>query len=848
MKKIVTLLLILSFSYISFSQDAKLTNTLLWRISGKKLTKPSYLYGTMHLTDKRVFLLGDSLYKALEQTEGFAAELDMNRIGTQMVNQFLKEKEEKAAKEPVKVKDVVSAEIWNLYKGDLEVRFEKKAEKITIDDLDEVEKKLQADLFKKGDMPTFLDAWLFGQARKQGKWVGGIEDMEDQLEHKALKSDVEEKIQMALFDDKYYRGGLESFIKTYTNQQLDSIDALMYREANGKKDYIMIKRNMKMARRMDSLSAIRSTLFAVGAAHLPGDSGVVALLRSRGYTVTPVLSAKKINADKYVFKTSEIPWLPVHINDSSYAIQMPGIADGIEMFTSMGMDVKMFFDISFMKMYMTFSIEIPEERKKIGADSIFNAFKGQYAAKGKVLNEKQININGISGREYRITTDDGEMKMQVFLPAMQHIILNAVFAFKDKTLAEPETEKFFQTFVYNNNRPQKAMTEKIWKRMEFPLQSFSVEIPAKPKETKDVVSEEGKIVYAWQAIDIKDQIIYGMQARLMKEGMYDSGEDTTYFINIKDNLKEGFKDVKIIDSGFYSMSNYPAYRLTLNGKTEGDLLETKVISVIRGGVSYYLYAVYQPSEVNNADAKRFLNSFRLLPYNQPTWGTAISPDKSFTTTSPFLLKKVENIEDDIHPNAERYMLYDSLAAVTTYIDKTLLPSWYWYNSDTAFLRRRSAQYSTYGDSVVEYKYFKTGNLTTASFIVMKPGEHLVKKVQLVLNGNELFEMFGHYAQQDMAGMFSRSFDDFKVLNEKQTSKRMLPKIEELSAAIKQGDKKKIDEIKLWWDGLEFTKEHIPALQNLALIIYPDFDSTYYGNLNSKIIDRLEDLDSVKYDH
>ncbi len=522
---------------------------------------------------------------------------------------------------------------------------------------------------------------------------------------------------------------------------------------------------------------------------------------------------------------------------------MPGVADGIEMFESMGMEMKLFFDISFMKMYMTIGLEIPEERKKIGADSIFGSFKKRYSGNGKVISEKQITVNGVAGRECRITTEDGEMKMQIFLPRMERVILNAVFAFKEKTLEEPETEKFFQSFVYNNVPPKKVTTEKIWSRMNFPLQSFSVEIPAKPKEKKDVVSEEGKTLYKWQAIDIKDQIFYGMQVAVMKEGMYDTGDDTTYFLNIKDNLKAGFKNVKLTDSAFYSMNNYPAYTVTLNGNAEGDFLETKIIAVIRGGLNYYLYAVYQPTEANVIAGKRFVNSFRLLPYNQPAWKTVISPDKSFSTASPFLFKRKENIEDDIHPTAERFVLYDSLAAVTTYIDKTILPDWYWYNSDTAFLRRRSAQYSTYGDSVADFKFLKITNLNAASFTVMKPGDDLVKKVQLVLNGNELFELFGNYARQDMAGMFNRSYDDFKVLNEKQGSGRVQSKIKELSAAFKKADKITTDEIKLWWDDLEFTKADIPALQNLALSIYPDFDSTYYGNLNSKIFSTIELLDS-----
>ncbi len=68
-----------------------LSNTLLWRISGKNGTKPCYLYGTMHLTDERVFNLGDSLYAAIKQTDGFATEVDPNEMSAYMIDEIKKE-------------------------------------------------------------------------------------------------------------------------------------------------------------------------------------------------------------------------------------------------------------------------------------------------------------------------------------------------------------------------------------------------------------------------------------------------------------------------------------------------------------------------------------------------------------------------------------------------------------------------------------------------------------------------------------------------------------------------------------------------------------------------------------
>src|SRR6185503_11936797 len=386
MKRVFLLLSNLLACIFLFGQAPKLANTLLWRISGNGLSTPSYLYGTMHLTDKKVFQLGDSLYKSIEQAEGFAGELDMNKLGVQLLNYIIAEKEAKAATEALKVKDAVPPEIWDRYKERLQAKFYKSADKITVDDLDVLESSLENDLYKKGDMPTFLDAYLFGIARKQGKWVGGLEDLQDQLEH-INTEDIESKIQVALFDDKYYRSGIESMIKYYTAQKLDSIDAMMYREENGRKDYIMIKRNLKMAKMMDSLSAVRSTFFAVGAAHLPGDSGVISLLQKRGFTVTPVISSKKISPEKYVTKTKDIPWMPVAIKDSVYKLEMPGIAENIEMLESMGISMKMFFDISMMKIYMTFGTELSGDRKKLGADSIYSAMRARLFAKAEVTRE-----------------------------------------------------------------------------------------------------------------------------------------------------------------------------------------------------------------------------------------------------------------------------------------------------------------------------------------------------------------------------------------------------------------------------------------------------------------------------
>ncbi len=75
-----TLLLFMLLCCVTFltsqAQQQSYPSTLLWRITGNRLTKPSYLYGTMHITDRRIFYFGDSLYSCLEKAEGYAMEIN----------------------------------------------------------------------------------------------------------------------------------------------------------------------------------------------------------------------------------------------------------------------------------------------------------------------------------------------------------------------------------------------------------------------------------------------------------------------------------------------------------------------------------------------------------------------------------------------------------------------------------------------------------------------------------------------------------------------------------------------------------------------------------------------------
>src|SRR5688500_8943375 len=71
----------------SYSQKipSKKYPSLFWEITGNGLKKPSYLFGTMHVSSKMVFHLSDSFYQAIRNVDAVALELNPDIWQGQMV-------------------------------------------------------------------------------------------------------------------------------------------------------------------------------------------------------------------------------------------------------------------------------------------------------------------------------------------------------------------------------------------------------------------------------------------------------------------------------------------------------------------------------------------------------------------------------------------------------------------------------------------------------------------------------------------------------------------------------------------------------------------------------------------
>src|SRR3954469_17558780 len=90
MRTLLIAFLIVSSFLPSFGQSTKLKSkkypSLFWEITGNGLQKPSYLFGTMHVSSKMVFHLSDSFYLAIKNVDAIALELNPDLWQGQMVS------------------------------------------------------------------------------------------------------------------------------------------------------------------------------------------------------------------------------------------------------------------------------------------------------------------------------------------------------------------------------------------------------------------------------------------------------------------------------------------------------------------------------------------------------------------------------------------------------------------------------------------------------------------------------------------------------------------------------------------------------------------------------------------
>jgi uncharacterized protein YbaP (TraB family) len=238
----------------SFAQKSQYDNQLLWEISGNGLSKKSYLYGSFHSNDKRLFQFSDSVYFALKTTDAIVLETDVFSL----------------------------FENWDTRKGDVNVLFDNKGNPYTGTNI-----PTKTIYGNEDGMPQFLDAYFLEYCHNANKSFFPLETVSDQLQsiENYFKPEYEGIAEEAINFTQ------EKMMDYYLLGDIVVLDKMMKSNMNlfpGMYDDLIIERNKKMADGLDTLLNKNSLFCAIGAGHLAGEDGIISLLRKKGFKLRKV--------------------------------------------------------------------------------------------------------------------------------------------------------------------------------------------------------------------------------------------------------------------------------------------------------------------------------------------------------------------------------------------------------------------------------------------------------------------------------------------------------------------------------------------------------------------------------
>jgi uncharacterized protein YbaP (TraB family) len=256
-------------------------SSLLWEISGNGLKQSSYLYGTIHIKDKRVFNFNDSVLPKLVKADAFAMEIALTQDNIAKISQAAMLTNGKTLKDYFSKKDYekLSAYIKSL---GMDISMFSAYKPFTL-----ISFILNSRMSK--DMPESVDEYLFNTAKKKQKELLSIETVDEQV--KALESMPVKEIMNMVNDPGQSDKQFAELLDAYTSYDLNTVQKLMVEEDKDSKEFqkkLLDDRNHIMADRISGMAKKQSTFAAIGAGHLPGKEGVIELLRQKGYKVEAI--------------------------------------------------------------------------------------------------------------------------------------------------------------------------------------------------------------------------------------------------------------------------------------------------------------------------------------------------------------------------------------------------------------------------------------------------------------------------------------------------------------------------------------------------------------------------------
>jgi uncharacterized protein YbaP (TraB family) len=610
-RPLLFLLLLISCSLAEAQSPVKTKKypSLLWEISGNGMKKPSYLIGTMHVSNKLVFNLPDSFYIAIRNAQVVALETNPETWQDDMSKYDMGGANYNSYNGNFSMpNEYLTINTLKFYKYDTKIERSLHSNSSTINNL---LYRTYGNASSDFEEDTYLDMYIYQCGKKWGKRVAGVENYGESMKlmaeayQDAAKEKNRKERSYGDMDEEYSSQKLQ---EAYRSGNLDLLDSINRYNSFSKAfdDKFLYKRNDIQAASIDSILKSGSTLFAgVGAAHLPGERGVIEILRRSGYKLRPVKMGERASKVKDGVDKLRVPvtFRTETAVDGLFKVDIPGKFYSQDPAGRFGEDISLeqrqYADMANGSYYMVTRIMTNAWLWNHSSEDVYKKIDSLLYENvpGKIISKTTISKNGYKGFDITNKTRRGDVqRYNIFITPFE-IVLFKMSGNGEYVNGGEEAKKFFgsiQLKEYKNNTEQVAGT---WKRYSPPTGGFSVELPHEPYRGND-----GSWIY-----DAADK---GAYFRVMRTDIhnYSFAEEDTFDLGLMD---ESFAASEFIDTIVMRrqtiFKGYPALDCKYRDK-DGMLFVTRFIIQ---GTHYYTLVAHAKQET--AAVTNFLNSFEIKP-------------------------------------------------------------------------------------------------------------------------------------------------------------------------------------------------------------------------------------------
>jgi uncharacterized protein YbaP (TraB family) len=275
----------LSFSaFFNFKIIVLKKESLLWKFKRPQESRTHFLLGTMHVNSEEAYTPVTLAKYYMDQCQLYAGEMDLddpdlNSIGDVFVNP-----------DDQHLQDLIGLKKYNKYKKVLA-----KAFSIDLDQIAHYRPLVISNMVSESILTkTFdlaLDHFLWQYAQASGLKMKGLESASDQFDiMRAIPLDNQLKaLQSCTKNVSKFRKKVLKLSELYKAGELTKLYKTSKKSMGSLRKLMIYDRNTHMTQNLVALSKDAATFCAVGAAHLPGNKGMLRQLKTAGFKVSPIL-------------------------------------------------------------------------------------------------------------------------------------------------------------------------------------------------------------------------------------------------------------------------------------------------------------------------------------------------------------------------------------------------------------------------------------------------------------------------------------------------------------------------------------------------------------------------------